>query len=148
MSAEDNPRHPLDGILEGLAESIAHEDAEELLREAQATGQDTKAIAENLRRTAESALKRFEQRKLEAARKAYRLHSAKGPKKNVHIAATAEGRKRQLSAILERNPEIREALTAQYREFARSSDDDIESTLEDLAELGLLNDSSETNHVE
>lgn len=148
MSAEDNSRTPLEGILEGLAESIAHEDADELLREAQAAGQDPKAIAANLRRAAESVLKRLEQKKLEAARDAYRQHSISGVKKNIHIAATPEGRKRQLSAILEKNPEIREALTAQYREFERSSDDDIESTLEDLAELGLLNNSSETNHVE
>ena len=147
MSAEDNSRTPLEGILEGLAESIAHEDAEELLCEAQAAGRDPKAIAANLRRAAESVLKRLEQKKLEAARDAYRLHSIGGVK-NVHIAATPEGRKRQLSAILERNPDVRDALTTQYREFEGSSDDDIESALEDLAELGFLDDSPETRHVE
>lgn len=91
-------------------------------------------------------LKRLEQKKLEAARDAYRLHSIGGVK-NVHIAPTPEGRKQQLSAILERNPEIRDALTTQYREFEGSSDDDIENALEDLAELGFLDDSPETRHV-
>jgi hypothetical protein len=147
MSGEDNPRTRLEGILEGLAESIAHEDGEELLREAQAAGQDPKAIVENFRRAAESVLKKLDQKKLEAAREAYRLHSTNELKKKVNIAPTPQGRKRQLSAILERNPEIRAALTTQYREFAGSSDDDIESALEDLAELGFLDDSPETRNV-
>jgi len=148
MSAENDPRHPLDGILEGLAESVAREDPEELLEEARATGQNPESIAERLKKTVLDVLKTFEQRKLEAAREAYRLHSTRGQKKNGYIAATPEGRKQQLSTILEGNPEIAAVLTTQHREFESLSDEDVESALEDLAELGFLNDSPETSHEE
>jgi hypothetical protein len=144
MSAEDDPRRPLDGIFEGLAESVAREDPEELLEEARAAGQNPESIAERLKKIASAALKTFEQRKLEAAREAYRTHSSRGPEKEDKIARTPEERRRQLSAIQRNNPEIAELLTTQYREFETSSDEDIESTLEDLAELGFLDDSRQT----
>jgi hypothetical protein len=148
MSAENDPRRPLDGILEGLAESVAREDPQELLEEARAAGQNPKSIAERLKKTVSAALKTFEQRKLEAAREAYRLHSTGGQKKTAYIAPTPEGRKRQLSTILEGNPEIGAVLTTQHRQFESLSDEDVESALEDLAELGFLDDSPEISHEE
>src|SRR5260370_21540096 len=99
MSAEDDPRRPLEGILEGLAESIASEDPEELLQEARAAGQNPESIAERLKKIALAALKTFEQRKLEAAREAYRGHSSPQPEKRDKIARTPEEGRRQLSAI-------------------------------------------------
>jgi hypothetical protein len=148
MSAENNARRPLDGILEGLAESVAREDPEELLEEARAVGQNPESIAQRLKIIASAALKKFEQRKLEAAREAYRLHSAGAQKKNDYIARTPDGRKRQLSTLLEGNPEIGAVLTTQHREFESLSDEDVESALEDLAELGFLDESPETSHEE
>lgn len=81
MSAEDNPRQPLDGILDGLAESITREDPRELAEESRADGQNPETIADNLKRIFQDALKKHEQRKLAAAREAYRLHSAGRTKK-------------------------------------------------------------------
>ncbi len=143
MSAEDNPRHPLDGILEGLAESIAHEDADELLREAQSAGRDPKMIADSLRSTVSGALKRLEQKKLEAARKTYRLRSQNELSSNSCVALTPEGRKQQLLGILQRKPALGLAITAQHRNFEDLSDEDVASALEDLAELGYLDQSRE-----
>jgi hypothetical protein len=144
MSAEDDPRRPLAGILEGLAESVAREDPEELLEEARAAGQNPESSADRLKKIALTALKTFEQRKLEAAREAYRTRSSRGPDRKDKIACTPEERRRQLSAIQRSNPEIAEVLTTQYREFETLSDEDIESTLEDLAELGFLDDSRQS----
>lgn len=143
MSGEKDPRRPIEGILDGLAESIASEAASELLDEARGAGQDSARIAQDLKATLESAVKKFEQRKLDAAREACRAQSASRSSKCHHIAATAEGRKRQLSVILESNPAIGPVLTAQHRDFEALSDGDIESALEDLAELGFLDDSPE-----
>ncbi len=140
MSAERDPRRPLDGILDGLADSIASETPNELLDEARSAGRDSQEIAKNVQKTLGTAIKKFEQRKLEAARQACRLHAADRSGKSNCIAATVEGRKRQLSTILENNPAIGAALTAQHRDFEMLSDNDVESTLEDLAELGLLAD--------
>src|SRR5262249_28553214 len=75
MCAKDDPIHPLDGILEGLAESIAREEPEELLHEAQAAGRDTKTIADKMRNAAAAVLKEFEQRKLSAARQTWQERS-------------------------------------------------------------------------
>ncbi len=139
MSAEDDPRRPLDGILDGLAESVASEDPEELLAEARAAGQNPESTAQRFKNIASAALKKFEQRKLEAAREAYRIRSGERPVNNDSVANTPEERKRQLSSLLESNPDVGAVLTAQHREFGNLTDEDIESTLEDLAELGLLN---------
>src|SRR5579864_5303629 len=106
MSAEDDPRRPMEGILEGLAESVAREDPEELLEEARTAGQNPESIAQRLKDIVSAALKKFEQRKLETARKAYYLRAAKGPENKESVASTPDERKRQLSAILESNPDI------------------------------------------
>ena len=148
MSAEDDLRRPLDGILEGLAESVAREDPEELLEEARTAGQNPESIAQRLKNVALAALRKFEQRKLEAAREAYYLRAAKGPDNKESVASTPDERKRQLSAILQSNPDIGAVLTAQHREFESLSDEDVQSTLEDLAELGFLGDSPGTSRKE
>jgi len=140
MSGEQDPRRPLDGILDGLADSIASETPNELLDEARRAGRDSQEIAKHVKTTLEAAIKSFEQRKLEAARQACRLHAAGQSGKSDYIATTAEDRKRQLFAILESNPAIGAALTTQHRDFEMLSDGDVESALEDLAELGLLDD--------
>jgi hypothetical protein len=137
MSVEDNPRRPLDGILEGLAESIASEDPNELLEEARVSRRDSKMIAETLKTAMRDALKKLEQRKLEFAREKYRSRSAGGLRASHQIASTPQGRKQQLLRLLKGNPEIGAALTAQYREFEGAPDEDVTSALEDLAELGL-----------
>ena len=144
MSGEQDPRRPLDGILDGLADSIASESPTELLDEARSAGQDSEMIAKRVKTTLEAALKKFEQRKLEAARQACRLHAASRSGKSDCIASTAAGRKRQLFSVLKSNPVIGAALTTQHRDFEMLSDSDIESALEDLAELGFLNDLPES----
>lgn len=141
MSAEDDLRRPLDGILEGLAESVAREDPEELLKEARTAGQNPASIAQRLKSVASTTLKKLEQRKLEVARAAYYLRAAKGPQNKESVASTPAERKRQLFAILQSNPDIGAVLTAQHREFENFSDEDVQSALEDLAELGYLGDS-------
>jgi len=145
MSGEQYPPRPLDGILDGLADSIAVELAAELLEDARSAGQDSATIAKNVTNTLQTALRQFEQRKLEAAREACRLHAASRSNSWDHIALTPEERKRQLSGILENNPEIGAVLTTQHREFETLSDSDVESALEDLAELGFLDDSPEAS---
>src|SRR6266404_350739 len=92
MSAEDDPRRPLEGILEGLAESVAREDPEELLEEARAEGENPEATDERLKKIGSAALKTFEQRKLEAAREAYHPHSSRDLEKKYKIAGTPEER--------------------------------------------------------
>jgi hypothetical protein len=141
MSGEQSPRRPLDGILDGLAESIADEEAAELLDEAAATAQNSKVVARDVKSTLEAALKNFEQRKLQTAREAYRRHATTRSNKSDLIALTPDERKRQLSTILESNPEIKAA----HRNFETLSDEDVGSALEDLAELGFLDDSPGTS---
>jgi len=143
MSSEQDPRRPLDGILDGLAESVASESPVELLEESRSAGHDSKMIAERVKITLQAALKKFEQRRLEAARETCRLHAASRSGKSDRIPSTAEERMRQLFSILESNPAIGAALTTQHRSFEMLSDSDVESALEDLAELGLLDHLSE-----
>jgi hypothetical protein len=144
MSGEDNPRPPLDGILDGLAESIANEEPQELLDEARSAGHDTEVIAQKLKRAAMDRLKKLEQKKLYSARQAHQRNSQRSSSGRDYVAPTPEERKQQLFALMKSSRDVSAAITAQYRNFEELSDKDIESSLLDFAELGLLGDAFKT----
>jgi hypothetical protein len=140
MSGDESPRRPLDGILDGLGDSIANETPEELLNEARSAGRDTEAIAKSVRAALETSVKKFEQRELDAARDEYRRRCSARPDLPQRFGLSADERRRTLAAILKRAPEIDAALTAQHRNYETLSDEDVSSALGDLEELGFLDD--------
>ena len=71
MSAEMND-NKLEMLLDDLAKSFEAASPEELLAEAKAAGQDTEKIANQVKSTLLDAIRKFEQRKLHAARLACR----------------------------------------------------------------------------
>jgi hypothetical protein len=129
----------LDAILERLLDSIRDAPPEEMAEEALASGQDLREIEDEVKSSLRAGLKRFEQRKLQAAKEAYKLRTEQQPKRYV-LPPTAEGRRSQLFGIFNTRPEMKAMLTAQHRNFDNLTDQDVESALEQLAELGLFDD--------
>lgn len=141
-------RKELEGILDGLAESIEAATPEETLADAQAAGENPEAIANNVKKTLLDAVKRFEQRKLEAARQAYRLRATDSGPKKFCLPDTPHERRRWLFAVFRSKPRLGEVLTIQHRSFEDLSDEDVQTALEELAELGFLDDWAEASHKE
>src|SRR5258708_9122927 len=132
-------KRDLDAILESLVDAIAATPAEEIAEEARAGGEDLNAVADEVKGSLLAGVKRFEQRKLQAAREAYRLRAGSQGQRYA-LPPTPEARRNQLFSILNAKPNQNAILTAQHRNFENLTDQDIQSSLEDLLELGVFDD--------
>lgn len=135
-----NYQKELEAILDGIADYIETAPGAHLLEDSRADGEDPSRTAQELRSTLLQSVTDFEQRKLSAARRIYEQRVAAIDKKRHTLPDTAEERRQQLYAVLGRKPEFGVALTAQYRDFVEMTDEDVESALMELAELGVLDD--------
>jgi hypothetical protein len=59
MSSDDQARRRIDGIFDGLADSIAEDTPEQLLDEAREAGQNPRAIADEIKNVLHASLKKF-----------------------------------------------------------------------------------------
>jgi hypothetical protein len=142
MSADTNrSKMDLEGLLNNLAESAEGLSPEDLLAEAKAAGQDTKQIASDVKNTLLDAVRRFEQRKLHAARATYRARSTEIRTRRIVLPATADERRKLLLDAATNNRRVAQ-VTARFRDLQELSDEDIESALEDLIELGAFDDAA------
>jgi hypothetical protein len=141
-------RKESEGILDGLAESIEAATPEELLEDTRLGDEDPVTVARHVEETLLNAVKKFEQKKLEAARQAYQLNAISRAPKNCCLPDTPHERRRRLLAVFQSRPRLGEVLTIQHRSFEDLSDEDVQSALEELAELGFLDDWAETSHRE
>ncbi len=96
-------------------------------------------MAQEVKSSLLAGIKRFEQRKLQAAREAYKTRTG-AQRKQFALPSTPEGRREQLLAILASKPQMQAMLTVQHRDFESLTDDDIQSALEELSELGVFDD--------
>ncbi len=131
----------LHGILDGLADHLESAPGQELVEDVRASGEDPSETASRVKRALLRSVTDFEQRKLRAARQAYEQRLAAMEEKRAYVLpGTAAGRREQLYAVLSMKPEMGQALTTRYRDFSEMTDEDVESALRELAELGVLGD--------
>jgi len=133
-------KRELDSILAGLADYIEQGPGDDLLEDARAEGEDPSQTAERIKMLLLRAVTNFEQSKLRAARIAYEESVAAIEKKSFPFSDKPFERRQQLNALLSRNPQLGAALTARHRDFVEMTDEDVESALKDLADLGVLDD--------
>lgn len=141
-------RGELKEVMNALAETIAEATDEELLAEAQEAGLDLETEAESVRAVLHRSLDKFKKQKLEQARRDYELAASALLTKKYSLPNSPRERRNLLTNILAAQPQMQGMLTVQFRELDQLSDEDIESSLRKLAELGILEDfpdnSSET----
>lgn len=147
MSADMSPskmdlKMDLKALFDDLAEAVEQAPPEDLLAEAKAAGQDTERIAAEVKNTLLEAVRGFEQRKLHAARSAYRTRSAARHTRRIAMPATPAQRRRMLMDAATTNNRVAR-VTAKYRDLKDLSDEDVQSALEDLMELGAFDDIGE-----
>ncbi|MGA8671262.1 MAG: hypothetical protein WB679_15365 [Terracidiphilus sp.] len=138
MSTEMN-RKKLEVILDNLVDSVESTPAEELFAEAARSGQDTTQVATRAKDSLLKGIRKFEQRKLHTARSAYRVRSSELRSRHFNLPATADERRRLLFASAKDNRLV-QRVTARFRDLTDLSDEDVDSALEDLMELGAFDE--------
>jgi hypothetical protein len=126
--------------MNALAEAVAEVSDQELLAEASEAGIDLEAEAESVRALLHRSVDKLKKRKLEQARRDYELASTALFEKKYKLPETPREKRELLTNILLARPQMQGMLTVQFRELDQLSDEDIESSLRKLAELGVLDD--------
>jgi hypothetical protein len=146
MSADTNhSKMDLKILFGNLIEAVEQASPEDLLAEAKAAGQNTEQIAADVKNTLLDAVLSFEQRKLHAARSAYRTRSTARRTRRFVMPATPAERLRMLTDAATRDQRVAK-ITAKFRDLTKISDDDVRSAIEDLMELGAFDDIAEQDN--
>ena len=146
MSNQKTDEAKLEALIDALGDSVLEASDDEILDELRMSGVDPETEAVRLKTMMLSTVKAFRQRALEASRAAYEHQIKQMDKKEYPIPLTA-AECRKMFALFVQQPQFTEFVTAQYRDLEDLTDADIKSYLEDLAELGILDqlDCDETN---
>lgn len=139
MSKADNSEKELAAIWNAFAEVIAQSSDEEILAEAREEGRDPQETGKRVRSLLKNAVKAYQQTKLRAAEERYKQRVIKLSHAKPSLPKSPEERRALLSKILARVPEMRSALvTTQFREFESIPDADVESFLQQMMDLGVI----------
>ena len=129
----------LDLLTDALVEDLLNTTDEDLLAEVSDDGDDPEKIADHLLALYDRTCSSDAKQKLIAAQKAVR---EEGQRHVARSSVSTLDARRQLKAAIEQNPNLEENLTLAARNGDELSDRDIEGILEDLRDLGVLDDDS------
>jgi len=127
----------LEAVTNALADSILEASDAEVIEELRLAGVDPDAEAARMKAKMLATVKAFRQQALNAARTGYNRQIEGMERKSYAIPDTPAERRRLFSLLVQR-PQFTQFVTAQYRDLDKLTDNDIETYLEDLAELGIL----------
>ena len=144
MADKKTESERLEAMFDALAESICNESDDELLEDLRQEGIDPEAEANRLKNMILDTLKAFQQRGLVSAQEGYRRRVEQLEGKKYPIPEGRQERQSLFSLVLQQ-PQYAGLVTAQYRDLKDLSDEDMETCLEDLAELGILDEVDKTD---
>lgn len=127
----------LDLLADALVEHILNTTDEDLLAEVSADGDDPDKVADHLRALYDKTYTGLAKRKLISAQDAVRKE---GERHVIKSSVSSLDARRKLKAAIEQSPDLAENLTLAARNGDQLSDRDIEGILEDLRDLGVLDD--------
>lgn len=136
MTDYKEKRSQLDALTEALVNDILTTPDAELLNEVRESGGDPAAIAKKTRAAYAAALVSVGKNWLAAAKTAAKAERDAATDLAVTKLDPAAARAR-LNALLDQHPETRDKLTLAARKGQGLSDSDVESMLQDLAQLGV-----------
>lgn len=126
-------------VMFSLADSIENATDSEVIEEVKQSGQNSEVIAQDVRNVLLDSVKAFRKRNLIDAKERYKMNVIKIETGTFDLPATSQERRELLFKVVNDNPYMAKGLlTAQYREFKDLSDDDVESMLKQLQQLGAL----------
>jgi len=125
-------------ILDNLGHHIQIAPGDELLEAARENGRDPAEVNARVKDILRSAFKAHQQKALVDAKQGYQREISSISERQFHLPRTAQGRRNWFQAVLSQAPQLQPAFTLQNRELSDLSDEDIESHLKKLAQLGVL----------
>lgn len=135
-----DPGEKLKNVMDAIADHVGAMPDAEVLGDAAADGLDVKAEGERVRAVLIDGIVRAKKQRLRIAQDAHRKAVAELATRTARLPEGPAERRALLARVLNKRPEIRDAITLQHRSFAEASDDYVESTLKHLDALGLLDD--------
>lgn len=146
MSNKWTYREQMDALADALSQSIIEESDSETLMGAKMVGVDPEAEAEQLKSVMLAAVKTFRQKLLRAVRSRYQADLQRIQQRSyTKIPETPEGRLELFSLVVAYQPQYAAMYTTQHRDLKDLTDEDIQSYLEDLEELGVLDELTQNN---
>ena len=144
-----NHEAELASVMNTLAESVAELSDAEVFEEVRLDGLSPEHEAAEIKALLKNTVKNFQQRRLREAQRLYEENAKAHFEQAAQLPPTAEARRALLYGVLNHRPEIGAAiLTTQHREFTELSDDDVESYLRQLHQLGALDLMTEAGNDE
>ena len=131
----------LRALYEEIAESVAEAPDAEIVEECKAEGESVEQVADHMRDVLRSAWKGFQQKSLREARERYQRTTAALTATSIQLPATAAERRQLFTGVLARRPEVGKTIHMQFRDYSQMSDEDVETCLQQFAQLGLLSPS-------
>jgi uncharacterized damage-inducible protein DinB len=128
----------LRALYEEIAESLAEAPDADIVEECKADGESVEHVADHMRDVLHSAWKGFQQRSLREAREKYQRTASVLKTTAIRLPRTAAERRQLFTGVLARQPEVGKTIHMQFRDFNQMSDEDIETCLQQFAQLGLL----------
>jgi hypothetical protein len=133
----------LANVLDKLSERVMSLADNELDEELKASGKDPKQVVESMRSDISQLIANNRKQRLRSARVALNNERSES-RRSWTIPADASSRRTLLDQLMLSGRQMPEPLTAAFRDRSSLSDRDIQGILEDLAELGYLNDVSDS----
>ena len=134
---QKNERNALDRLTDALVDDILDASNEELLAEVAEDGIDLAGRVGKLREVFEGAVTEVGKAKLAAARRAAANAERSGARV---VRIDRDDSRRRYDAMIAQDPNLTEKLTLAARKGEGQSERDIESAIEDLAELGAFDE--------
>lgn len=140
------PKEVLDelcNVMDTVSEPVLLMSDEEVLAEAVASGENPEQSAANVKALLQSAVKEYRQRRLRSAQEEYEREAFASQRRQATLPNSTAERRILLNLVCTQKPDIGNALTLRHRNFDELTDADVESSLEELQELGALDDLTE-----
>ena len=140
MTAPKDPRERLRALMESLAEDVAAASDEALLGDAAAERVDAKGEGVRVRAALLAGLQGEKKNRMKLATEAHERAVRALKERTAELPTDAKSRRELMDRALRQRPQVREALTMQFRDFALLSDADVESVLQQMQHLGALDE--------
>ena len=108
-------------------------------------GRAPEDVAAQTRQLLQNTMKKFRQRALVAAREEHEREQARFAAIKCELPKNPKERRQLLDALIAQHQQAGQVLTAQHRDFAEMTDEDVESWLQQFGALGLLNAKPDSN---
>jgi hypothetical protein len=140
----DEPNRTIDelcNVMDTVSEPILKMTDAEIRAEVIARGEDPDRVAAEVKGKVLRTVKNYRQRHLNAAQEEYERQAHASQQRRADLPTSPEERRQLLNLVCSRQPEIGSMLlTLRHRDFEELTDADVESSLEELWELGALSD--------